>query len=369
MRRLTRNAPILCLLGVIGTGCTSAGFINEQAMLLESANAAAEAARTPRLPLSPLERTEYRIGARDLLEVEVYELETPGETKRLRVRVSQTGKIMMPLIGSVQAVGQTASELQGAIEKKLAKDFIHNPSVNVLVVEFKSRRVTVLGEVNDPGSFDLKENSTTLIHVLALAGSPTKEASSKVFILRANPDPSTIPIPAAPGVETASPGETQGTPQGRGQDYATKVEEQLDGRLITVDLEDLVENGNLGLNHVLQDGDLVHVPKASMCFVTGHVHYSGGFPLNENVTILKALALAGGARDTATPEITVLLRITEKGRKSIPIDLAKVKAGTKSDLLMQPGDVLVLSQSTSSKVGRGFLQFFRGLFTIGYAVR
>ena len=73
-------------------------------------------------------------------------------------------------------------------------------------------------------------------------------------------------------------------------------------------------------------------------------------------------------RDTASPELTVLLRVTENGRVRIPIDLAKVKAGSKSDLLMQPGDVLLLSRSTGSVVGRGILDFFRGLFTIGYAL-
>ena len=96
------NTRMLCVLGAICAGCASnAGTINEQAMLLESANAAAEAQRKPRLPWMRVQPTEYRIGARDLLEVDVYELEAPGQSKRLRVRVSHSGSILLPLIGAV----------------------------------------------------------------------------------------------------------------------------------------------------------------------------------------------------------------------------------------------------------------------------
>jgi polysaccharide biosynthesis/export protein len=354
-------------MGLLGA-CSSVDNINDQAMLLESAKAAHNAARLPSLPFVRLDPTEYRIGPRDLLEINIYELEAPSETKRIRVRVSHTGSVVLPLIGSVRSVGLTASELQASIEARLAKDFIYNPSVSVLIAEFKARRVTVLGEVNDPGTFELKENSTTLVHVLALAGSPTKEAGSKAFLLRAAPATHAGRLPdSIPSNTPAKPGTEPDTRTGRrlGRELGRKLDESL----VQIDLTDLIENGNMALNCVLQDGDLIHIPKASMCFVTGLVHYPGGFPLRGDVTLLKAIALAGGARANATPELTVLLRLTDKGRKSIPIDLARVKAGTGGDILMQPGDVLVLSQSTSSKVGSGFLAFFRGLFSIGYAVR
>jgi polysaccharide biosynthesis/export protein len=368
-----RTSARICTLavGLLGA-CSSVDNINDQAMLLESAKAAHDAARLPSLPFVRLDPTEYRIGPRDLLEISIYELEAPSETKRIRVRVSHTGSVVLPLIGSIQSVGLTASGLQASIEARLAKDFIYNPSVSVLIAEFKARRVTVLGEVNDPGTFELKENSTTLVHVLALAGSPTKEAGSKAFLLRAAPAthagrlPGSIPA-ETPAETPAKPGTEPDTKTGRR--LGLELGRKLDESLVQIDLTDLIENGNMALNCVLQDGDLIHIPKASMCFVTGLVHYPGGFPLRGDVTLLKAIALAGGARANATPELTVLLRLTDKGRESIPIDLARVEAGTSGDVLMQPGDVLVLSQSTSSKVGSGFLAFFRGLFSIGYAVR
>lgn len=345
------------------TSCTSSAVqaINEQAVLLNSVAAAQQ--EGPKLPFYRPRQVEYRIGAKDLLEIEVFELEEPNRSKKLRLRVGQAGNILLPLIGSVQARGRTVTQLQTAITRQLAAEFIHDPSVSVIVAEYKSRRVTVLGEVRYPGSFDLDQNSTTLVRALALAGGPTERAGGKLFVLRAAPSEE---APPSPGPEGSYP-HTPATEDPAA--FTAELGTTLERNLIQVDLEDLMERGNMTLNCELQDGDLVHVPKVPMCFVTGQVHYPGGFPLRHDVTILKAIALAGGARNTASPELTALVRMTEKGRITIPINLAELKAGSDQDLLMQPGDVLVLNQSTSSKVGRGLLEFFRGLFHVGYSIR
>ena len=299
--------------------------------MLHAADLEARAARIPRLDLIELDPSEYRIGPRDLLEVDIYELEAPTETKRLKVRVSQTGSILLPLIGAVPAVGQTATELQKAIAAKLQKDFIFNPSVNVLIAEFKARRVTVLGEVHTPGTFELTENSTTLINALALAGSPNEKAGTRAFILRARrrsavatgaPAP-VSPAPVSPAPVAPAPGGAAPLPAApqdhkKGAALAKQIEKDLGDRLIEVDLTELITNGNMAFNYALQDGDLVHIPKAAMCFVTGLVHNPGAFPVKDKVTILRAVALAGGAREYVTPAMTVLLRVTETGPQSDP---------------------------------------------------
>lgn len=342
--------------------------INDRALLLTSADAA-RAAEPIALPWIRPRPTEYRIGPSDLLEIEIYELEEPNQSKRIRARVGQSGSILLPLIGGVQAGGTTATELQESIEARLARDFIHNPSVSVLVAEYKSRKVTVLGEVKYPGSFDLDQNSTTLINALALAGGPTSKAGGKVFVLRApapgGPEGEVLAAPPSPGsfldpAPAMVPGQL---------DIAAELGTHLDQNLDHIDLDDLVVRGNMALNCSLGDGDVIHVPRAPMCFVMGLVHYPGGFPLRDDVTVLKAIALAGGMRDNASPRLTVLIRVTADGRITIPIDLSNVRAGADNDLLLRPGDVLVLSESQGSKVGRSVLEFFRGLFTIGYAVK
>ena len=67
---------------------------------------------------------------------------------------------------------------------------------------------------------------------------------------------------------------------------------------------------------MLEDGDVVHVPQAAKVFVTGHVREGGGFPLRGDLTILRALALAGGLDDHATPSETVLIRRVSDGRQA-----------------------------------------------------
>ncbi|MCA8954516.1 MAG: polysaccharide export protein, partial [Planctomycetes bacterium] len=342
-------APAVCLAFL---GCSQVATINQRARLVESARAADTAPRLPEAALLPPRPAhEYRLGPMDLVEVEVFELEEPNRTKRIRTRVAQDGAVRIPLLGSVPAGGQTCAELQQELERRLAADFLRDPSVHVTVAEFKARRITVLGAVRTPGSFDLDRQATTLLHALARAGGPTDKAGASVFVLRAT----------APAAQT--PTDPPARPLA---DSATAASE---GRLIQVDLRKLVERGDLRLDRTLHDGDIVHVPTAPLCFVTGMVHHPGSFPIRGDMTILRSIALAGGMRDQASPALTVLIRTTEQGRTTIPIDLANIGAGSSNDLKMRPGDVLVLSESSGSKVRRGLFEFFRGIFTVGYALR
>jgi polysaccharide export outer membrane protein len=334
--------------------CSSVASVNEKAMLV-----AGPEVQAPAEPIDPLHllrpnRTEYRIGARDLLEIEIYELEEPTKSKLLKVRVSQDGSVLLPLIGNVPAAGSTALEVQQGITERLAKDYLVNPSVSVVVAEHQARRVTVLGSVKSPGTFRLQENSTTLVDVLALSGGPDDKAGSVVYVVRAESADPTIPTVVA---AEASIG-----PPPRRADPKTP-------RLLKIDLHDLVERGDLAANCTLEDGDVVHVPPAAQFFVMGQVASGGAFPLRGDITLLRAIALAGGLKEEATPAATVLIRNSAKGRVTIPIDLTEVEAGSEKDLLMQPDDVLVVSESGPDRFARGFSTFLRGLFHVSYGLR
>ena len=324
--------------------------INDRAILAQS-DEVEQSAPDPMTWLAP-SKTDYRIGARDLLEIEVYELEESNKTKVLRARVAQDGRIRLPLIGAVVAGGRTAPELQQEIERRLGQDYLVNPSVSVLVADYQSRTVTVLGSVDKAGSFALRQNSTTLVDALAMAGGITDEAGSAVLVVRA-------------GVNQTAEVE----PQHDGTFREASVRRGAPARVLRIDLADLVERGDLRANCVLQDGDVVHVPQADKFFVTGLVYDAGSFPLKEKVTVLKAIAMAGGLKDNATPSATVLLRRTARGKKKIPVDLAQLEAGSKGDLLLQAGDVIVVSESGSDHFFRQTGELFKGLFNVGYNVR
>jgi polysaccharide export outer membrane protein len=331
--------------------------INDRALLAGSAALAQRAAPADPLTWVQPVKTDYRIGSQDLLEIEIYELEEPNKSKVLRARVTQEGYVVVPLIGPQLASGKTTSELQSLIETMLGRDFLVNPSVSVLVTEYQARKVRVLGAVTAPGTFTLKENSSTLLDVLSLAGGPTEKAGSAIFVVRSGAaEVGGMPAGAADGSPTeasasAAPAPVPGA-----------------SRLVKIDLLDLVERGNLAANCVLEDGDIVHVPLAAQVFVMGQVNKGGAFPLRGEITVMKAIALAGGLKPDATPSATVLIRMQDGVRTTIPIDLTQLEAGSHEDLLLQADDVLVVSESGGDKVWNGIGSLFRTLFRVGWSV-
>ncbi len=348
-----KRKPGLLLITVClaAAACTSVDSVNDEAILAQSDAGEGSAAADPASSWLPPVKTEYRIGPRDLLEIEVYELEEPDQTKVIHSRVSQTGDITMPLIGSVRAAGLTAEGLQRSIEGKLAADYLVDPSVSVLVEEFQARSVTVLGAVQAPGTFNLRENSTTLVGALAVAGGVTEKAGSEVFVLR-----------SGVGLGAAAEASASG-------DAAVGPTAAPMPRMLRIDLIDLIERGDLSANCVLEDGDVVHVPPVPHFFVSGMVHRGGRFPLRGEITVLRAIAMAGGLKDEATPAATVLIRKTDAGRVTIPIDLTEVEAGSDQDIRLQPDDVVQVNESSGSRFARGIADLFRGLFHVGYNLR
>lgn len=110
-------------------------------------------------------KSEYRIGAQDLLKISIF---LNDELER-ELRVNSTGQISLPLIGVVQAGGKTVLELETEIAEKLSKSYLQNPQVTVFIKEFTSQRVTVEGAVKKAGIFPIM-GRTSLLQAVALAG-------------------------------------------------------------------------------------------------------------------------------------------------------------------------------------------------------
>ena len=115
---------------------------------------------------------EYKIGAQDLLGVEVFQVEDFS----LTVRVNRHGLISLPLVGKIKATGLTSDQLQKRIASRLSDIYLQNPHVTVFIKEYTSQRVTVEGSVNKPGIFPIT-GRTTLLQVIATAEGMTNLAN------------------------------------------------------------------------------------------------------------------------------------------------------------------------------------------------
>jgi len=131
----------------------------------------------------------YVIAESDVLAISVFGLE---EMQVTQIIVRPDGKIDFPLIGEVQAVGRTPSELSRFMTEQLAP-FVKEPRVSVNIAQFHSTRVYVLGEVNRPGIVEL-QNSHNVVDAIAAAGSWTKDTAKKKVLLVRNGQKSTEPI-------------------------------------------------------------------------------------------------------------------------------------------------------------------------------
>jgi polysaccharide export outer membrane protein len=132
----------------------------------------------------------FVIGTDDVLAVSVWK--EPDISRSVPVR--SDGKISLPLVGEVQASGQTPRQLEEEIAAKL-QNYISEPDVTVIVQEIRSQRFNILGQVNKPGSYTLI-NPTTVLDAIAMAGGFRDFAKQKsIYVLRAKADGRTSRIP------------------------------------------------------------------------------------------------------------------------------------------------------------------------------
>ena len=220
----------------------------------------------------------YVIGPQDSLSIIVAdEAELTG-----KFRVDADGTISMPYLGRVPLAGLSLADAQDKITALLKKDYLKNPQVRLEVDQFKARSVLVTGEVRTPGKVPLLGTTMTLLEALALAGSPTQNASSEVLVMHPPKAGQTAPEP------------------------------------ISINRKDL-ELGKVGRDLVLQDGDIVNVPIAKRFFVSGFVKNPGSFVLDPGTTIGQAIVLAGGLTDRGSDRRLSVVRLVNGKSVEVPV--------------------------------------------------
>jgi polysaccharide export outer membrane protein len=254
----------------------------------------------PQPPASPPARTgdpsSYVIGSQDLLSITVYD--EPDLTNRYRV--DDAGFVSFPLISRIVAAGSTLAEFEDRLRTTLASGYLRNPQVRVDVEQYRSQSVVVTGSVRAPQKLTMSGSSMTLLEALALAGSPTAEASNEVIVTRRTRD-------------GANPEE---------------LEE------IRVNRRDL-ELGRSGRDVLLRDGDIIHVPTAQRFYMDGHVRNPGTFVLDPGMTVQQAIALAGGLSERGSDRGIVARRLVDGRMTDVRV---------RPDDKVQAGDTIVIRQ-------------------------
>lgn len=234
---------------------------------------------------------DYKLGPGDLVKMTVFgspDLET-------QARVAESGTITCPLIGTVTIAGLSPAEAERLLVTKYVDGgFLRQPQINLLVLEYMSQKVSVLGHVTKPGQYALRGNGAVL-DVLAEAG----------------------------GLLAASAGT-----------LATLTRE--DGTKIEIDLEKLFD-GDPEQNVKVAGGDRLYVPRAQQFYVYGQVQKPGQYKLERNMTVSRAISASGGLTARGTERRAIVKRRGPDG--------VEKEYSVKGTDLLQPDDILFIKES------------------------
>jgi polysaccharide biosynthesis/export protein len=247
---------------------------------------------------------DYRIGARDLLQVTVFELPELNQT----VRVMEDGSITLSVLGKIDVAGLTAQELEqklaALVEEKVTTGGAH---VTVFIQEYQ--KVAVIGAVNRPGMYEMV-GPTNLLQMIAQAGGLSSQHMGELYVYRQEND---------------------------GQQNR-----------IVIKIDELIGAGRQDLNIMLEPKDVVTVPvdQTQNVFVFGEVRSPGAisFLASKKITLLQAIAQAGGPTEWAKLSNVFIKRKEKSTGKEIqiPVNLRNMISGRVFDLVLQEGDVVIV---------------------------
>lgn len=327
------------------------------------------------LLVSSLAHADYTLGAGDYVRVTVY-----GDSELMReTRVSEDGVLTMPLIGEVRVGGLTTIESEKRIAEQLKKGgFIANPQVSVLVLEFMSKSVSVLGGVLKPGRYAVTR-PTDIKDILAEAGGLTNEASEIVTVVRGdkrseydlnevierrNLNDQDIRLTGSETIyvsvrDVAVTGQVLRPGKYGIQGGTRKISDfvalaggstelagetlyfttQRSGTAVTqeINIDELFRSPASQLNKELLPGDVIYVPKAPQVYVYGEVQRPGMYKIDKNMTVMQAIAKSGGLTVRGTQRSVKLHRKNAEG--------SIVKQTPDLNGTLQDEDVLFIEES------------------------
>jgi polysaccharide export outer membrane protein len=237
------------------------------------------------------EGTDYVLGAGDLVRVSVFGY--PDMTAD--VRVDEFGSIRYALVGSLPVQGRSTREVETLLARRLTDEgFIRNAQVSVLITEYLSRKVAVMGEVAKPGQYALTQSKKVLDILAEAGGVVTGMASDQAVLLRD------------------------------------------DGGKVPVDLFELFQ-GNPEHNVAVTPGDTLYVPRASQFYVYGEVQRPGTYRLERAMTVSQAISAGGGLTPRGTERRATVKRRNDTGEE--------IEVAVRGADRLRPDDVLLIKES------------------------
>jgi len=271
-----------------------------------AAPAATEASPSAQTPIGDM--AGMKIGPGDLVRITIF-----GDPDyRPEIRLDSDGNADIQPLGRVHLGGLTPSEASEMLGKRLLERGLYrDPHVSVAILDYATQGVSVLGEVQKPGVYII-QGERHLFDVISAANGFTPRAGTKVSITHRNQ-------PNKPIVMNVS------------HDPAASPDS----------------------NVVIYPGDTVLVSSAGVIYVVGDVAKPSGFVMdNENLTMLQAVALAGGVNSTAALNDVKIIRKTAEGRKELPVRFNDVLQSKGEDLALKPDDILFVPKSAGKNAAQ-----------------
>ena len=267
------------------------------------------------------------IGPQDSITIVALDCDEVSKTWR----VSSSGDLNLPLVGTIKATGLSAEQLKEILVERLKK-YLIAPQVTVFVSELRSKPVMVTGAVEKPGLYQL-EGDQTLFEVMLLAGGP-KNAGPTLNIKR-NAD--------------LEPIQLAGVKQTREGDSTT----------IELNLAEVMSGRGGQARVAIFPHDIISVspiPAQRFVHISGEVARPGSVELvsQDAVSLMKVLAVAGGMTPNAKPSQTMIMHIDPDGIQTATafVDLKQIMTGKARDLELTPGDVVIVPTSGVKSVLR-----------------
>ncbi|RZI85863.1 MAG: polysaccharide export protein EpsE [Rubrivivax sp.] len=239
---------------------------------------------------------EYRLGAGDVIRIGVYQ--NPDLT--LETRVSESGVVSYPLLGSIRIGGLGVSAAEKLIADGLKSgNFVKQPQVTLTLLQVKGNQASVLGQVNRPGRYAIETADMRLTDLLANAGGVAATGSDKLVL----------------------------TGTRNGKPFRTEID--LPGIFAA--------EQNRTSDLLIQNGDVLWVARAPMVYIYGEVQRPGPIRLERYMTVMQALAAGGGLTQRGTERGIRVHRKAEDGKLQV------VQPGMDDGLT--DGDVLYVRES------------------------
>jgi len=248
----------------------------------------------------------YQIGPRDQVAIRVFE----EPRLNVDVRVNEDGTVRLPLVGRVPAEGLTENELAARLKQILERELLQRASVSVEVLEFRSRPISVIGAVRQPGSLNYS-GKLTLLEAITAAGGLADNHGDSIFVLR-------------------------------------RADNGLTDQ-VAIRIQDLLVRADPDVNIPIFANDLINVPAAVevTIYCLGEVASPGAltFQSTERVTLLAAIARAGGLTDRASKKILIRRHRAGGNPQEIWVSYKAIVSGRETDPELTEGDVVIVKES------------------------